>query len=426
MRLAAILHIARPGGALLIAALVAIPAPVNAVSASDVNCDGCISSKEIKKNSVRGKHVRKKAVTTGKLKKEAVTTSRIKDYEIRAAHLSGKAAAAIAARNTVHNIVRVDNEPGASRANGSTLVETVNNISDAGPDNYYLVQIGPGTWDLGNSTLIMKPHVDFAGAGQNVTRIKGSVADGGIIQGAEYAEIRHLTVENSASFVADNANPSAILNENLSRVARIRQVTAMASGHRGVGIQNSNSQDVRLQQVTVIASHPQGVRGIVNDNSTVTIEQALVDVTGQFTVGIQNNNSRVIVDGGQVIASGLSAKGFLSFETELTMTNLKIDVDGATPHCMENRASVVRVNNVQGTALSPGARCVTNNLRGTTYIDNSRISGVVFSLVTDDDGSQTYVSNSQLIGAPWFLSNDKCINTVNENFESLNSDCNPF
>jgi hypothetical protein len=101
---------------------------------------------------------------------------------------------------------------------------------------------------------------------------------------------------------------------------------------------------------------------------------------------------------------------------------LKIDVDGATPHCMENRSSDLQVNNVQGIVPSPGARCVTTNLRGTTRIYNSLISGVVFSLLTDD-GSRACVANAQLVGDPWFLGTEFCINKVGEDLELLQSDC---
>lgn len=407
--------------------LVALSPAVSAVTASNVKCKGCINGQEIKTNAVQGKHVRKKAVTGGKLAPDAVTNSRIRDHAVSASKLSSKAVAAIATRNEVHNVVRITRDEratGGASTDGSVIMVAVNAINDADANNRYLIDIGPGTWDMGSSVLRMKSFVDIAGAGEGVTRIKGSLGSGGVIEGASDSELRYLTVENTAgdSNTNDQALASAILNEDVA--ATISNVTAIVSGEHAAGIHNADADRTRLQRVTVIASNPAGIRGIVNTDSAVTISQVAVDVAGEFAIGIQNTNASVLVDSGHVSAVGLGAKGFHSFDSKLEISNLKIDVDGATPHCMENRASDVHVINVQGIARSPGARCVTTNLRGTTRIYNSVISGVVFSLVTDDDGSRAYVANSQLIGAPWFLGTEFCINTIDESFQLLGSDCN--
>jgi len=41
----------------------------------------------------------------------------------------------------------------------------VSNITDASSSNIYLVDVGPGTFDITSSTLTMKSYVDIVGAG---------------------------------------------------------------------------------------------------------------------------------------------------------------------------------------------------------------------------------------------------------------------
>ena len=69
--------------------------------------------------------------------------------------------------------------------------------------DYRVVKIEPGVYDVGIASVNMIPHVDIEGSGEKVTRIVGTVERGpltdfitvnGVINGANDAELRHLTV----------------------------------------------------------------------------------------------------------------------------------------------------------------------------------------------------------------------------------------
>jgi hypothetical protein len=63
-------------------------------------------------------------------------------------------------------------------AGGANLKAVIAAITDASATNGYLVNVGPGVYDLGTSSLAVPAHVDLAGSGVDLTTITSSV-DGG-------------------------------------------------------------------------------------------------------------------------------------------------------------------------------------------------------------------------------------------------------
>lgn len=65
------------------------------------------------------------------------------------------------------------------------------------------VKIAPGVYDVGEAQLILHPHVDIEGSGENVTRIRGSNTEA-VVKGAfaSNMEIRFLTLESYGTGMA--------------------------------------------------------------------------------------------------------------------------------------------------------------------------------------------------------------------------------
>jgi hypothetical protein len=95
----------------------------------------------------------------------------------------------------VRNIVVVSHT-GDNAASGSALLAALAAITDASATNPYLVKVGPGDFDLGATSLVMKSYVDLEGSGYNMTRIQGSNT-GGTVLGASGMEIRSVRIESS-------------------------------------------------------------------------------------------------------------------------------------------------------------------------------------------------------------------------------------
>jgi hypothetical protein len=96
---------------------------------------------------------------------------------------------------------------GTPSQNGTALLAAIATIPTPGSQaDARLLKIEPGIYDLGtNITLEMKPWVDVAESGEDVTLIAGAMCEAtslpstGLVVGAERAEPRNLTVENTCA-----------------------------------------------------------------------------------------------------------------------------------------------------------------------------------------------------------------------------------
>jgi len=107
-------------------------------------------------------------------------------------------------------------------------VAAVNSITDASASNPYLVVIGPGVYTMG-AALEMKEHVDIAGSGENVTKLKGAIStdqfsSSAIVHGANNAALTSIALENTGG----GEWSLALYNDGAS--PKLSHVTATASG----------------------------------------------------------------------------------------------------------------------------------------------------------------------------------------------------
>ena len=108
--------------------------------------------------------------------------------------------------STYHNVVIVAKGGG----DFTSIQSALNSITDAGDANRYLIYVAPGVY---SERVTMKPYVDIEGAGELNTRITftGSTQnDTGTLVGANNAEVRFLTVENTGG----NSHAIAIYNSS--------------------------------------------------------------------------------------------------------------------------------------------------------------------------------------------------------------------
>jgi hypothetical protein len=101
------------------------------------------------------------------------------------------------------------------------LRAALDSIDDAGPDNRYIVYLGPGTFTL-DQTLQMKPYVSLVGSGRDQTFVVGQVsssaiAQSSLVRGADHAALQHMTVRNDGggfyAFGITNENASPTLHD---------------------------------------------------------------------------------------------------------------------------------------------------------------------------------------------------------------------
>ncbi len=229
-------------------------------------------------------------------------------------------------------------------------VAAVNSISDASESNPYLVFIGPGTYVL-SETLVMKPYVTVAGAGQGVTTLSAIITEilSVTVSGATNTILRDLTVKHDANggsssnaigsyahdFAVFNVTAIAVGGNNNTAIINsegtltLVNVTASAIG----GVNNkgvySFAGDITLDNVVASSSGGTNINyGIYNYWSGATIKNSIVSATGgTISYGIQNNYySGLSIKNSSISVSNASDSnvGVLNSESKLKITNVEI------------------------------------------------------------------------------------------------------
>ncbi len=198
----------------------------------------------------------------------------------------------------------------------TTITAALNSITDASANNPYLVYVAPGVY---TEQVTMKPFVDIEGAGELTTKITftgSATKDTGTLIGANSAELRFLTVENTGG------NLGAIGIYNNSAAPRLTHVTVNASGGTfgSYGIYNDNLSSPRLTNVTASASGGADNNAVYNEASSPTINNSILRATsGAHNYGIYNHAAigsyTVLVNNSQISGSTNTILNDTSFTT---------------------------------------------------------------------------------------------------------------
>jgi hypothetical protein len=224
---------------------------------------------------------------------------------------------------------------GTAVENADALLAALNGITDASATNPYLLKIEPGIYDVGTSPVQMKQFVDIEGSGETATRITGSGSSSsltGTLKGANNAELRFLTVENTGG----DAYATAIRNGLTS--PRITHVTARASGTTGsvTALWNESSSAIMID-VTLSASggtHTRGVNNTTSSTLTMTNVTATASGASGTNTGIMNNSSSPIMKNVTATAQGgTDSYGVRNYSSSSpTMTNVIASASDASNH----------------------------------------------------------------------------------------------
>ena len=212
--------------------------------------------------------------------------------------------------------VNLENVVTVSGDNGDfeSPVAALNSIGDdAAEDNQYVIQIGPGVYDIGEAQIEMKPWVKIEGAGRMFTIIKGSRSssyndeDAAMIIGANKALLIGIGIENTGS----GDYSTGIRNDNTS--PSIKNVRVSATGsvtNIGISMSNSYSQLVNVKthfydDVNINSSD--NYIGIWMDNNSLPklLEVSTAPLSYNGTGVVVNNSAPFIVDSELVGKPGL-------------------------------------------------------------------------------------------------------------------------
>ena len=330
-------------------------------------------------------------------------------YALNADTVDGHDASAFAPASHTHSGSEYQNVIIVAKSGGdfTSIQAALDSIADNSDTNRYLVWVAPGTYA---EKVTMKQYVDIEGSGELVTKIRaaGSVTpqDTGTVVGANNAELRFLTVENTGG----DAYAVAIYNSSAS--PRLTHVTAMASGGspEKYGVYNYDSSSPTMTHVIASVSGGSstncGVMNYLYSSPTMT------NVTATASGGDEN----------------LAVYNLLY--SSPTMTSVTATASGGTRSCgVYNRWSSATIQNSAisasgGTDDNYGIYNYAESGSHTVKVDNSRITGSTATILNDSEFA-TYVGASLLDGGDVYTGGGTvtCAGVYDENYTFYASTC---
>jgi pectin methylesterase-like acyl-CoA thioesterase len=321
-----------------------------------------------------------------------------------------------------------------SGGNFTSIQAALNSITNNSSRNTFLIWVGPGTY---NEQVTMKPYVDIEGAGEKVTKITFGISSltTGTVVGADNAELRFLTVENTG---VNGVNTYAFAIYNGGASPSLLHVTAMASGgtYSNVGVFNNSSSSPSMTNVIATASGSGSTfnSGVYNYSSSPNMTNVTATSSGgRNSTGVWSDRSSAKMNNVTATGSGgyNSNAGVGNAYSSPSMTNVTATASGGTftYGVQNNDHSYPSMTNVTATASggatnygvfndysSPSINGVTISAStGTSYavynnassptISNSKITGDTDAIFSTGSGT-IVVQNSQLTGTTFAAYSD--------------------
>lgn len=312
----------------------------------------------------------------------------------------------------------------------------VDSINGATRDNPYLVWVAPGIY---TETITMKPHVDIAGAGEDVTVLTNRHVDAdealSVVTGADAATLRDLTVTLLVDFpIRGGGTSSAIASDTAAPT--ISRVTVRVDGLRGssaTGLltRNGGGQFRDLRIYMNCRANMNTCIGLLNRSSFSTIEHSTIAVSGAFLNNHGITNESVDLPASLVVDSSVIAAYGRNDPNNIGSQSIGISVGGGSS--LTVRHSSVEASGGIHSTYGIGTNDVSGVGQKQMTINHSEIAATdtpngnsVRALRLSHLENYTVRIGSTLLIAPVHqgTADIVCINNYNGDYQALNSRCN--
>ena len=322
--------------------------------------------------------------------------------------------------------------PGNHPASGTRLINALAGITTASATKRYVVKIEPGIYDVGSTSLEMKPYVDLEGSGREATVIRGTGGEDfnyGVVKLASSAELRDLKVlceglqgTTAIGVLGANAHSGRITNVviessggsatwglrnigSLNLVMRNSTITLASSAGSGdnYGIVNRNFASLTVERTEVTVSGRPNGYGVFSEDADLSLKDVSIDATGGTVAygyywNSQFGNGALTVSHSTIVAQGASSQAF------------GIRFGGSSPMKVEHS----RIE-ASSTGLSYGVDC---NSSVSCLIDHAEVAGDTASVTS---GFGVNVGATQLRGGA--ASGATCSGVYDETYTFFASTC---
>jgi hypothetical protein len=300
-----------------------------------------ITGKNVRDGSLTGRDVRNRSLTGADVRNRSLTAADLARGVVRngAPGPSGPAGprgergptgpAGPDLAGATHVRVRGDR---TATENGAALRAALAGITDASSARPYVVQLAPGVYELGGTTLAMKPDVSIVGPGAAATRITGDQAQQALgealMLGADRTLLRGVTVTNRGTAAGPQQGVVAFSGGGDMRiedaVLESLSSTVTALPLQAVGA----STTVELLDSRVEYDAPLGAAANAADGAVLRIRGSdVVARGGNSSIGVSAGGvSAVVVEHSAMVTTGPFAEAGLSSAVTIGASR----VDGTT------------------------------------------------------------------------------------------------
>jgi hypothetical protein len=272
----------------------------------------------------------------------------------------------------------------------TTITDALDSITTNRAANPFTIYVAPGVY---TETVTMKPYVDIEGAGEQATKITytGSFyADTATVVGANHAELRFLTVENTGG------DSCAVAIFNYYATLHMTNIAVIATGgtDANYGVYIGYSSPVMTNMTITASGQATSNTGVYSSLASPSMTNLNVTASGgNYAYAIDNGSSSPVMINVTATAKdgAIYNKGINNYNASPIMTNVTAVGSGGTyTYGVENDASSSPVmNHVIATASGDGY----------TYgVDNENYSAPVMTDVSasGSEGTNNFgVYNSQ-------------------------------
>lgn len=185
----------------------------------------------------------------------------------------------------------------ASDGEFTTITAALASITNASATNPYIIRVMPGIY---NESITMKPYVDVVGSGRENTKITATTNAIFTVSGADNSTIENIWVDNSSPIQNGAEGTSAILNDNTSMTINNAKVTVASLPGGGptnfFGILNRGASAKPVISNCLISAYGGGdsttdLLGIgVRSGSDVTVQDCKIEIKA---ASVPNRNWQV-------------------------------------------------------------------------------------------------------------------------------------
>jgi hypothetical protein len=212
--------------------------------------------------------------------------------------------------------VRVRGDRSAAE-NGAALRGALASITDASASKPYVIQLAPGVYDVGGTTLAMKPDVSIAGAGSAATRITGDLADNSfgdtLVMGADRTVLRDVTVVHRGDHPQGFSQTTLLVKGRITmRVedAVLQADTTAGTGYAFVAIDSSfvEVRDSRLEAAGRLTAEAASAY----NQADITIRGSELTATAPgvaYGVRAASAGSTAVVEHSAIVSTDLAVMG---------------------------------------------------------------------------------------------------------------------